>query len=109
MESQTSASSRTATTGTARPRYSRRPGAWCVPRCEGRVGFGGRGEDAGQVAVAGDQRGCGLVADALDPREPVGGVAAHRGEVDVLVGMHAVALHDVDVGESLGAADALAV
>ena len=47
-----------------------------------------------------------LSPDALDAGQPVGGVAAHHGEVDVLLGKDAVLLHDRAVGEDLEVADA---
>ena len=48
--------------------------------------------DALEIAVLGDEPGCGLLADAGDTGEVVGRVAPERGVVEVLVGSDPVSV-----------------
>ena len=66
----------------------------------------GGGEDAGEVAVRGEQGRGGLLADARDAGQPVGRVAAQGREVGVLARQHAVLRDDGGVGDDLEVAHA---
>ena len=66
----------------------------------------GRGEDAGEVAVRGQESRGGLLADAGDAGKAVGRIAAEGGEVGVLARQHFVLRHDDRVGHDLEVAHA---